>query len=79
MKTTKEKSLTIFIFRQMQKLEKGEINVQTAQAQANLAKQLNNALNYELRKADVQLRLAQHNSLHNDNIKLCETKIKIEK
>ena len=40
------KSMLAFIFLQMEKLDNNEIDVQTASAQANLAKQANNALMY---------------------------------
>ncbi len=42
MKPTNNKSLLHFLFDTMDKLEKKEIDVDTAKAQANLAKQANN-------------------------------------
>lgn len=51
------KSLLHFLFNQMEKLDKNEITVQEGQAQANLAKQANNLLTYELKRAEVQLKL----------------------
>lgn len=51
------KSLLHFIFNQMDKLDKKEITVQEGQAQANLAKQANNLLTYELKRAETLLKL----------------------
>jgi hypothetical protein len=45
----------------MEKLDKKEITVQEGQAQANLAKQANNLLNYELKRAEVLLKLEGSN------------------
>lgn len=51
------KSLLAFVFSQMGKLDRGEIDPNTACAQAKLASQANNILNYELKRAVVQMRL----------------------
>jgi len=51
------KSLLHFIFNQMEKLDRKEITVQDGQAQANLAKQANNLLSYELKRAEILLKL----------------------
>lgn len=51
------KSLLAFIFKQMEKLEAGEIDAQTACAQAKLASQANNVLDYELKRTIVQIKL----------------------
>lgn len=51
------KSLLHFIFDQMEKLDRKEITVQEGQAQANLAKQANNLLTYELKRAETLLKL----------------------
>ena len=51
------KSLLHFIFGQMEKLDRKEITVQDGQAQANLAKQANNLLSYELKRAEILLKL----------------------
>lgn len=48
-----------FIFNQMDKLDKGKINVETASAQAKLAKQANNVLDYELKRTLVQIKLQE--------------------
>lgn len=51
------KSLLAFVFNQMERLNKGEIDANTACAQAKLASQANNILNYELKRTIVQMRL----------------------
>lgn len=53
------KSLLAFIFNQMERLNSGEIDAQTACAQAKLASQASNVLNYELKRTIVQLRLRE--------------------
>lgn len=53
------KSLLSFIFNQMQRLDSGEIDAQTACAQAKLASQASNVLNYELKRTIVQMRLRE--------------------
>jgi hypothetical protein len=70
------KSMLAFIFLQMEKLDNNEIDVQTASAQANLAKQANNALMYELKRADIQMKLTQHNAVYKDGLKLREAESK---
>lgn len=51
--------LLAFLFEQMEKLDKGEIDATKAAAQAQLAKQANNVLDYELRRTIVQIKLAE--------------------
>ena len=53
------KSLLAFIFCQMEKLDSGAIDAQTAMAQAKLASQANNLLDYELKRTIVQIKLEQ--------------------
>ncbi len=53
------KSLLAFIFNQMERLNAGEIDANTACAQAKLASQASNVLNYELKRSIVQMRLQQ--------------------
>lgn len=60
------KSLLAFIFKQMEKLNNGEIDANTACAQAKLASQASNVLNYELKRSIVQLRLKQEAGYMND-------------
>jgi hypothetical protein len=66
------KSVLHFIFNQMEKLDKKEISENEAKAQAALAKQANNCLFYEIKRADVQMRLTQHNAIYKDGLKLRE-------
>lgn len=70
------KSLLHFIFSQMEKLDKKEITVQEAQGQANLAKQANNILIYEVKRAEVCMRLTAHNAIYKDGLKLREVESK---
>lgn len=53
------KSLLAFIFNQMQRLNCGEIDANTACAQAKLASQASNLLNYELKRTIVQMKLRE--------------------
>ena len=52
------KSLLAFTMAQCGKLDRKEIDANTANAQANLIKQANNLLDYELKRSLVQLKLA---------------------
>lgn len=72
MKPVNNKSLLHFVFDQMEKLDEGKISPEQAKEQANLAKQANNALNYELKRADIQMRLTSHNAVYKDGLKLRE-------
>lgn len=53
------KTMLAFLFEQMEKLDRNEISADTACAQAKLASQANNLLDYELRRTVVQLKLAE--------------------
>ena len=70
MQPTNNKVLFHFIFDQMEKLSNKEIDTEVAKAQANLAKQANNALNYEIKRADLKMKLRQHNFEYKDNVEL---------
>ena len=70
MKPVNNKSLLSFIFDQMEKLDNKEIDVETAKAQANLAKQANNSMKYELDLVKTKMQLSQHNTEFKDNIEL---------
>ena len=59
MQPVNTKSLLAFIFNQMERLNSGEIDAQTACAQAKLASQASNVLNYELKRTIVQMRMQQ--------------------
>lgn len=69
------KSLFHFICDQMEKLDSKSTTVQEAQAQANLAKQANNILVYELKRADTQMKLDKHNAEMQQNIKIRNVEI----
>lgn len=72
MKPANSKSLLHFLFDQMDKLDKKEIDVQTANQMANLAKQANNVMSYELKRVDTMIRLSEHNKQYDDDIVLRE-------
>lgn len=76
MKPVNSKSLINFIFDQMEKLDKKEIDVQTAQAQANLSKQANNILTYELKRTQVQMDLDKHNFEYKKSLQIREIESK---
>lgn len=75
MKPTNNKSLLHFLFNTMDKLEKKEIDVDTAKAQANLAKQANNALRYELERTTLQLKINEASGIIDKNLKLREIEV----
>lgn len=64
------KSLLHFIFDQMSKLDKKEITIEDAKAQANLAKQANNILKYELDRANTLIKLKTFNNENNESLEL---------
>lgn len=68
MKPTNNKSLLHFIFDQMDKLDKKEIDIDQAKAQANLAKQANNVFKYENDRAVIMMSLAEHNAKFKDGL-----------
>ena len=70
MKPVNNKSLLHFIFDQMEKLDKNEIDVNTAKAQATMAKQANNALRYELERAKTLVQIDSHNREHGTKIEV---------
>lgn len=70
MKPVNNKSLLHFIYDQMEKLDKKEINVSEAKAQADLAKQANNVLKYELDRTNTLIALDQQNRQYGTNIEL---------
>jgi len=69
-KPINNKSLLHFIFDQMEKLDNGAINVDSAKAQANLAKQANNSLKYEIERANILMELDRHKRDGGANIDL---------
>lgn len=76
MKPVNSKSLLAFVFGQMEKLDSNEIDIQQASAQANLVKQANNLLKYELDRAKVLMQLGEHNKEYNNNLELREIESK---
>ena len=70
------KSLVAFLFSQMEKLEKGEISKEDANAQASLAKQVNSQMRYELDRAKVLMQLSAHNAIYKDGTNLREIESK---
>lgn len=76
MKPVNNKSMIAFLFDQMEKLDKDQIDVQKAREQGNLAKQVNNAMKYELDRAKTLMELAQHNAVFKDGVDLREIESK---
>jgi len=76
MKPVNNKSMIAFLFDQMEKLDNGEIDNQTAREQANLSKQVNNAMKYELDRAKLKMELSKHNSIYKDGTNLREIESK---
>ena len=70
MKPVNNKSMISFLFNQMDKLDKDEIDVQKAREQSNLAKQVNNAMKYELDRAKTKMELTKHNAVYKDGLDL---------
>lgn len=70
------KSMVAFLFSQMDKLDNGEIDNQTAREQANLAKQVNNAMKYELDRVKVKMEIKEHNLKFSDSQELREIESK---
>lgn len=71
------KSLLHFIFDQMKKLDNNEIDVQQAKAQGVLAKQANNALKYELDRANTIIKIDQYNRQSGTEVSLRNAEGKI--
>ena len=76
MEPVNSKSLFSFLCNQMEKLDKGEINVEQAKAQANLGKQVNNVLKYELDRANLQMKLQVHNNNYDNKVSIREIESK---
>lgn len=70
MQPLNSKSVLHFLFGQMEKLDNRQIDVHTAKAQADLAKQAHNLIKYELDRAKTLMSLEQHNKEYNSNIEL---------
>jgi hypothetical protein len=70
------KSVLAFLFNQMEKLDNKEITVDEAKAVSELAKQVNNAMKYELDRANTKMKLRVHNFEYKDNIELRDVESK---
>lgn len=70
MKTVSSKELLKFTFNQMEKLDKGKIDTDSAKAQGNLIKQANNLLKYELDRANTLMKISQHNTINGSDLQL---------
>lgn len=70
MKPVNNKSLLHYVFEQMEKLDKNEIDVNQARAQADLAKQANNMMKYELDRTNTLIKLDVHNRTFGANVEL---------
>lgn len=58
-KNVNTKNLAAFLFNEMQRLKDKETTPQEAAAQAKLASQINNLLDYELKRTVVQMKLKE--------------------
>lgn len=76
MKPVNNKSLTSFLFDQMEKLNNDEISVEKAKTQTHLAKQINSQMRYELERAKVIMELSKHNAIYKDGSNLREIESK---
>jgi hypothetical protein len=70
MKPVNSKSLFSFICDQMEKLDKDEITIEQAKAQANLAKQSNNILRYELDRTNTEMKVREFNLRTGANLEI---------
>lgn len=72
------KSLLAFLFAQMGKLDRKEITPNEAVAQAKLASQANNVLDYELKRTVVQMKLKERGGTNdNQTVRLREVESKV--
>ena len=76
MMPVKNNSLNGFLFDQMDKLDKETITVEQAKAQANLAKQVNNAMKYELDLVSTKMKISEFNKTADVKVEMrnCESK-----
>lgn len=70
MKPVNNKSVIAFLFDQMEKLDTDVITVEQAKAQANLAKQVNNAIRYELDLVNTKMKVTEFNKVNDTMIEL---------
>ena len=76
MKPVNNKSLVAFLFDQMHQLSEGKITKEAAREQANLAKQVNSQMRYELERAKIVMELSKHNAVYKDGANLREIESK---
>ena len=76
MKPVNSKSLFSFICDQMEKLQESQITVEQAKAQANLAKQANNILKYELDRTNTLMKIEEFNKDNANKVYLREIESK---
>tara|TARA_R110000868_G_scaffold3563_2_gene22511 strand:+ start:699 stop:935 length:237 start_codon:yes stop_codon:yes gene_type:complete len=76
MEPVNNKSMIAFLFNQMEKLDSGQISVEKAKEQSNLAKQVNSAMKYEIDRARVKMELTKHNAIYKDGLDLREIESK---
>lgn len=68
------KSLAAFLFNEMERLKEKEVTPQEAMAQAKLASQINNLLDYELKRTIVQMRLKEAGTIIEPKLREIESK-----
>ena len=76
MKPVNNKSMLHFLFDQMEKLDNGTIDINQANTQANLVKQANNLMRYELEKVKVMMQLNEHNATFHKQIEIRDVELK---
>jgi len=76
MKPVNNKSLVSFLYDQMEALKDGKIDINTAEAQCKLARQINSQMRYELERARVVMDLSKHNAVFKDGTTLREIESK---
>ena len=76
MKPVNSKSLFHFICIQMEKLDDSSITVEQAKAQANLAKQANNVLKYELDRVNTEIKVLTFNKENDTKLEIRDVEIK---
>ena len=76
MKPVNSKSLFSFICDQMDKLQEAQITVEQAKAQANLAKQANNIMKYELDRTNTLIKIEEFNKNNATKVYLREIESK---
>ena len=66
------KDLSDLLFRQMQKLDKNQIDCETARAQAGLGRQVNNVRRITVQENNTRLRIRQFNVANDADVKYKE-------